>query len=83
MSVLQDGKLAGRCGFNNYHVLHEVSWCEVSVAIDDAECEQQEPYDMIFEYGRSFKQLGVSRLQAVSSVTNLLPETFMSVWASD
>ena len=37
-AVLKDGKLAGAAVFNNYHVLHKGSWCEVSVAIDDAEC---------------------------------------------
>ena len=38
VSVLKDGKIAGAAVFNNYHVLHKGSWCEISVAIDDVEC---------------------------------------------
>ena len=38
VSVLKDGILSGAAVFNNYHVLHKGSWCEISVAIDDAEC---------------------------------------------
>ena len=37
-ALLKDGKMAGAVVFNNYHVLHKGSWCEISVAIDDAEC---------------------------------------------
>ena len=66
VSVLKDGKLAGAAVFNNYHVLHKGSWCEISVAIDDAECVSRRVLRQIFEY--PFKQLGVNRLQAVTSV---------------
>ena len=75
VSVLKDGKIAGAAVFNNYHVLHKGSWCEVSVAIDDAECVSRRTLRQIFEY--PFKQLGVSRLQAVTSVTNLRCREFI------
>ena len=52
--------MAGAAVFNNYHVLHKGSWCEVSVAIDDVEGVSRSVLRQIFEY--PFKQLGVSRL---------------------
>ena len=73
VAVLKDGKMAGAAVFNNYHVLHKGSWCEISVAIDDVECVSRRTLRQIFEY--PFKQLGVSRLQAVTSVSEpALPE---------
>ena len=57
-ALLKDGKMAGAVVFNNYHVLHKGSWCEISVAIDDAECVSRRGLRKIFEY--PFKQLGVS-----------------------
>ena len=74
-AVLKDGKLAGAAVFNNYHVLHKGSWCEVSVAIDDVECVSRRVLRQIFEY--PFKQLGVSRLQAVTSVDNKRCQKFI------
>ena len=68
-------EVAGAVVFNNYHVLHKGSWCEVSVAIDDAECVSRRTLRQIFEY--PFKQLGVSRLQAVTSVTNQRCRSFI------
>ena len=50
--------MAGAVVFNNYHLLHKGSWCEISVAIDDAECVSRRGLRQIFEY--PFKQLGVS-----------------------
>ena len=74
-ALLKDGKMAGAVVFNNYHVLHKGSWCEISVAIDDAECVSRRGLRKIFEY--PFKQLGVSRLQAVTAVTNLRCKAFI------
>ena len=74
-ALLKDGKMAGAVVFNNYHVLHKGSWCEISVAIDDAECVSRRGLRKIFEY--PFKQLGVSRLQAVTAVTNLRCRSFI------
>ena len=74
-AVLKDGVLAGAAVFNNYHVLHKGSWCEISVAIDDVECVSRRTLRQIFEY--PFKQLGVSRLQAVTAVTNLRCKAFI------
>ena len=74
-ALLKDGKMAGAVVFNNYHVLHRGSWCEISVAIDDAACVSRRGLRKIFEY--PFKQLGVSRLQAVTSVTNQRCRSFI------
>ena len=74
-ALLKDGKMAGAVVFNNYHVLHKGSWCEISVAIDDAECVSRRGLRQIFEY--PFKQLGVNRLQAVTSVENLRCREFI------
>ena len=74
-AVLKDGKLAGAAVFNNYHVLHKGSWCEISVAIDDVECVSRRTLRQIFEY--PFKQLGVTRLQAVTSVNNQRCKAFI------
>ena len=74
-ALLKNGKLAGAAVFNNYHVLHKGSWCEVSVAIEDVECVTRRTLRQIFEY--PFKQLGVSRLQAVTSVTNKRCRSFV------
>ena len=67
--------LTGAAVFNNYHILDKGSWCEVSVAIDDAECVSRRVLRHIFEY--PFKQLGVKRLQAVTAVTNLRCKAFI------
>ena len=74
-ALLKDGKMAGAVVFNNYHLLHKGSWCEISVAIDDAECVSRRGLRRIFEY--PFKQLGVSRLQAVTAVTNQRCRSFI------
>ena len=74
-ALLKDGKLSGAAVFNNYHQLHKGSWCEISVAIDDVECVTRRTLRQIFEY--PFKQLGVSRLQAVTSVTNQRCRSFI------
>ena len=75
VAVLMDGVLTGAAVFNNYHVLHKGSWCEVSVAIDDAGCVSRRILRQIFEY--PFKTVGVSRLQAVTAVTNQRCRSFM------
>ena len=74
-AVLKDGELKGAAVFNNYHVLHKGSWCEVSVAIDDVECVSRRTLRQIFEY--PFEQLCVSRLQAVTAVTNQRCRSFI------
>ena len=74
-ALLKDGKMAGAVVFNNYHLLHKGSWCEISVAIDDAECVSRRGLRQIFEY--PFKQLGVSRLQAVTAITNQRCRSFI------
>ena len=66
-AVLQDKKLIGGVVFHNYHVLKKGSWCEVSVAFERPFWTRRGMRE-IFNY--PFKQLGVSRLKAETSVDN-------------
>ena len=54
--------------YNNYHVLEHGKWCEISAASDHPRCLTREVLWVMFDY--PFRQLGVSRLQAVCAVTN-------------
>ena len=74
-ALLKDGKMAGAVVFNNYHILHKGSWCEISTAIDDAGCISRRVLRELFDY--PFNQLGVSRLQAATSVANLRCRSFI------
>ena len=74
-ALMKDGKIAGAVVFNNYHLLHKGSWCEISTAIDDAGCISRRVLRELFDY--PFNQLGVKRLQAATAVTNLRCRSFI------
>ena len=67
-AILRDGVLVAGVVYNNYHVLQHGSWCEISAAAEDPRCLNKEVLRVMFDY--PFRQLGVSRLQAVCAVTN-------------
>ena len=75
-ALLKDGKMAGAVVFNNYHVLHKGSvGARYRWRLTTPECVSRRGLRKIFEY--PFKQLGVSRLQAVTSVKNLRCREFI------
>ena len=67
-AVMKDGRMVGGVVFNNYTVLSRGSWCEISVAFDETVAWTSKALGQIFEY--PFKQLGVSRLRAETSIDN-------------
>ena len=67
-AILRDGDLIAGVVYNNYHVLENGKWCEISAASDHPRCLTREVLRVMFDY--PFRQLGASRLQAVCAVTN-------------
>ena len=82
VSVLKDGKIAGAAVFNNYHVLHKGSWCEVSVAIDDAECVSRRVSCDRFSSIRSSK-LAYRGCKRSRRLRTYVAGSSSSVWASN
>ena len=67
-AVLKDGNLVAAAVFNNFHVLTNGSWCEISVVIGDKTILSRRILRQAFEY--PFRQLGVTRLKAECSALN-------------
>ena len=63
-----DGDLVGGVWFHHYHQLAHGSVCEVSVVVEDPRVVSRQIIRDFFYY--PFRQLGVTRLQAVTATTN-------------
>ena len=66
--ALDDGHLAGGVWFHHYHQLSQGSVCEVSVVVEDPRVVSRQVLRDFFDY--PFRQLKVTRLQAVTAATN-------------